>query len=72
MSRIREFIEALRNGNGYDWICNYGYTLDKDDLIRIIKEYDYGIHANADYEIERKCFYSSIADELEEWYSEED
>ena len=72
MGKIYEFITALRNGNGYDWICINGHELNKDDLLRIIKEYDYGIYDNTEHEFQRNDLYNSIADELEEWYTEED
>jgi len=57
MSKINEFIEALRQGKGYGWIANHGWELSKDELCNIIKE----------------CLYSidDVADNLEDLYGEE-
>ena len=69
MSKINEFIEALREGVAYDWIANHGYSLRANELIDIIKEYDYAIHSMTP--LYEKTMYCAIADELEEMYEEE-
>lgn len=71
MDKMHEYIEALRNGKGYDWIGNHGYDLNKDDLIRIIKEFDYAIHSMKLYD-DKDDLYDAVCEELTEWYSEED
>jgi hypothetical protein len=58
---MEDFIKALREGKGYDWIANNGWKLTKEELISIIKEYDYAI-----YESREKYLYDNISDELEE------
>ena len=45
MAKIYEFMEALKEGKAFDWISNNGHELNKDDLISIIKEYDYAIYS---------------------------
>lgn len=40
-NKIKEFIEALKSGKCYSWICNHGHELNKYELIDIIKEYEY-------------------------------
>ena len=32
MNNMKEYIDALKNGKGYDWISNNGWKLNKDDL----------------------------------------
>lgn len=59
---MEDFIKALREGKAYDFISNHGWDMSKDDLIRIIKEYDYAI-----YEAREKHLYGNIADELEDY-----
>ena len=59
---MEDFIKALREGKAYEFISNHGWEMSKDDLIRIIKEYDYAI-----YEAWEKHLYVNIADELEDY-----
>lgn len=72
MSIMKQFIEALRNEKVYDWICRYGHKLDKYELLDIIKEFDYGVYSSAILQTEKEDIYTSIADELEELYPEDD
>lgn len=67
---MEDFIEALKEGRGYDWIANHGWELSKEELINIIKEYDYAIHRSVITDSE-SYMYSFVADELEEMYGEE-
>lgn len=69
MDKITKYIEALKNGKGYDWIIENGCDLSKTDLIRIIQELDYAISDNAIYPI---GIYKAAADELKEWYCDEE
>lgn len=69
MDKMNEFIKALENGKGYDWMCNHGKDLNKYELIDIIKEYDYAIHSNLLY-VESEEIYKSTAESLNEIYSE--
>lgn len=69
MEKMNEFIKALSEGKGYDWICNHGHELNKYELIDIIKEYDYAIHDNCTV-YEKKNIYGAAADELSLIYEE--
>ena len=40
-----DFIKALKNGKGYDWMCQHGNDLNKYELMDIVKEYDYAIRS---------------------------
>ena len=69
MDKMNEFIKALENGKGYDWISRHGHELNKYELIDIVKEYDYAIHDNcSDYE--KRTIYKSAAEELYNVYGE--
>ena len=70
MNNMDEFIEALREGKGYDWIANHGWELSKDELVNIIKEYDYAIHRSVTTD-EEEYMYNVVADNLELIYGEE-
>ena len=71
MDNMKNFIEALKNGRGFDWIAEHGHSLNKYELIDIIKEYDYAIQDNVDA-YEAKSIYDAAANELNEWYLNEE
>ncbi len=58
---MEDFIKALRENKAYDWIANNGWKLSKDELITIIKEYDFALPDS-----EEKHIHLIIATELEE------
>ena len=45
---MANFTEILKNEpkKSYDFIANYGHLFDKNELINIIKELIYGMHAS--------------------------
>lgn len=67
MDKMKEYMVALRNGTSYDWIANHGWELSKDELINIIKEFDYA----TSYSIDAEDIYDKVAINLEEMYEEE-
>ena len=69
MEKMNEFINALKEGKGFDWICNHGHELNKYELIDICKEYDYAIHDNCS-KYEKETIYNAAADELYNVYGE--
>ena len=71
MNIMNNFIEALRNGKGYDWICNNGYKLNKYELIDIVKEYEYA-RGQMNDELAQDLFKDFVADNLEEMYEDEE
>lgn len=40
----QELKQALQEGRAYDFIANEGYRFSKDELIEIIKNYDYTLY----------------------------
>ena len=70
MNTMKNFIEALKNGRGFDWIAEHGHELNKYELIDIVKEYDYAIQDNADC-YGAKAIYKAAAEELSSSYLEE-
>ena len=66
-NRMKAYIEALRNGNSYDYICQHGHEFTKDDLIYIIKELDYAIYSEAKYAIKASEIYEAAATNMEEF-----
>lgn len=70
MSKINGFIEALREGKGYGWIANHGYSLSKEELCNIIKEYEYA-RTEMNDDLTEDIFKDFIAENLEDLYGEE-
>ena len=60
-NRMKGYIEALRNRNSYNYICEHGYEFTKDELIDIIKELDYAIYSEAKYAIKASEIYEAAA-----------
>ena len=38
---LKSYVEALKNGKGYQFICDNGHNMSKSELCDIIKEFDY-------------------------------
>lgn len=70
MDKIHDFMEALKEGKSFDWISNNGHDLNKDDLIRIIKEYDYAIYSMGICD-EKEDLYDTVYENLADLYDYE-
>lgn len=70
MNMMNNFIEALKNGKGYDWICNHGHELNKYELLDIIKEYEYA-RTEMEDAFAKDLFKDFVADNLNVIYEEE-
>lgn len=71
MEPMQKYIKALKEGKGFDWIANYGYTLSIYELVDIIKELHWAIDDKL-YECESKEVYKVAIEELENLYCEEE
>ena len=69
MNHMQEYIEALQNGKGYNWIANHGHELNKYELLDIIKELTYAIGFISDFD--KDDIYNFAAENLKEIYNEE-
>ena len=73
MDNMKNYIKALRENKGYDWIASHGWSLTKDELINIIKEFDYAVHELCVYVHEdEQDTYNAVALELENYYLDEE
>ena len=70
MNNMKEYIDALKNGKGFDWISNNGWKLNKDELISIVKELEYAIYSECD-SFDNKKINNAAAEELSNWYCDE-
>lgn len=64
---IKDYIYALKNGNGYDWIACYGHELSRSELITIIKEFTYAISGS----VEKEEICKAVAEELTNIYEDD-
>lgn len=61
----RDLIKEVKVGYLYDFICVHGWEFDKEDLLRIIKEYDWGM-----YDLGRGGLYNRNMEKLAEMFEE--
>ena len=40
---IKEFINALKNNNGFNYLCEVGWDIRKDDILKLLKELTYAV-----------------------------
>lgn len=64
---MKAYIKALRNGNSFDYICNHGHEFTKDELITIIKEFDYVMSQVSEDNEGSIEYLGRVADSIEEW-----
>jgi len=68
MSAIEEYIKALRKGKGYVFLCERGYDLSKNEILSILKEFDYMVRQLSTNPRITQSHYDIVAEELEAMY----
>ena len=63
---MKGYIEALKNGNGYQYICDKGFNMSKADLCNIIREFDYIVGRLSEQNIGNKDYLLYVAESIEE------
>ena len=61
------YVKALRNGNGYQYICDNGHNMSKSDLCDIIKEFDSVVGKLSSVNVGTNAYFEYVADSIEEW-----
>lgn len=64
---MKEYVEALRNGNGYQYICDNGHNMSKSELCDIIKEFDSVVGNLSNRIVGSNAYYKYVAESIEEW-----
>lgn len=64
---LKGYVEALRNGNGYQFICDNGHEMTKSELCDIIKEFDSVVGELSNRNVGSNAYYEYVADSIEEW-----
>ena len=64
---MKAYLRALRQGGSFDYICNHGHEFTKDELITIIKEFDYVMGEISEHYEGSRQYLGRVADSIEEW-----
>ena len=64
MITIENFLDAMNEGLGYTFLQEYGYEMNKDDLVTIASEILFGIEDANLIDIDRKEFFNIINENL--------
>ena len=63
---LKKYVEALKTGNGYQFICNNGHEMTKTELCDIIKEFDYVITNLSIVNMGSSIYLKHVAESIEE------
>ena len=63
---LEKYVEALKNGNGYQYICDNGHEMSKSELCDIIKEFHYVIKDLSTRNVGSSVYLEYVADSIEE------
>ena len=63
---LEKYVEALKNGNGYQFICDNGYEMSKSELCDIIKEFTYVIKDLSIRNVGSSIYLEYVAESIEE------
>lgn len=63
---IKEFINALENDNGFDYLCEVGWDIRKDDILKLLKELTYAVETAALLPSELTRIIDEMKDNLED------
>lgn len=73
MANLRkQYLEALENADGYDFIAKNYYEFSKEELKDIILELDYAIHSEAKHFASAEEICASALEELKDRWSFDD
>lgn len=65
----REILDAINDGNLYDYIANNYYAMSKSDLKDVILELEYAVNSTLD-EYDKKSVHDAMAVSLEDMIEE--
>ena len=63
---LEKYIESLKNGNGYQFICDNGHEMSKSELCDIIKEFTYVIKNLSIVNVGSSVYLDYVAESIEE------
>ena len=63
---LEKYVEALKRGGGYQFICDNGHEMSKSELCDIIKEFTYVIKNLSIVNVGSSVYLEYVADSIEE------
>ena len=63
---LGKYVDALKNGNGYQFICDNGHEMSKLELCDIIKEFTYVIKDLSVRNVGSSVYLEYVADSIKE------
>lgn len=69
---LKEYVKALKSGNGYQFICDNGYDMTKSELCDIIKEFTYVVSGLSRQNVGSIAYLEEVAESINDNYVEYD
>ena len=63
---LEKYVSALKNGDGYQFICDNGHEMSKSELCDIIKEFTYVIKNLSIVNVGSSVYLEYVAESIEE------
>ena len=63
---LKKYVEALKSGNGYQFICDNGHNMNKSELCDIIKEFNYVVRDLSQVNVGSDIYLEYVAESIEE------
>ena len=63
---LKKYIDALENGDGYQFICDNGHEMSKSELCDIIKEFTYFVKELSIRNVGSSIYLDYVAESIEE------
>ena len=63
---LKDYVEALKNTDGYQFICDNGHEMSKSELCDIIKEFTYVIKNLSIVNVGSNVYLDYVAESIEE------
>jgi hypothetical protein len=64
---MKEYVEALKNGNGYKYICDNGHNMSKSELCDIIKEFDIYLKDLSNRNVGSNAYLEYVAENIQDY-----
>lgn len=65
---LEKYVEALKNGNGYRFICDNGCDMTKSELCDIIKEFTYIVGGLSRQNVGSIAYLEEVAESISDNY----
>ena len=69
---LKGYVDALKNGNGYQFICDNGYDMSKSELCDIIKEFTYIVGGISRENVGSIAYLEEVAESISDNYVDYD